>query len=241
MIITGIVKVNPIKIKGQIKQTVASSGEEYQKGYNDGYAKAESGNPFYYATTLNNILSGIVFPENYEVVIKVKKAPTSSSYTLHQASGFRSTKWISEDNTNLIQFNHSHRNSLYTSILERVDLTEYNTHFTTIQEAFRGQTKLKSILGVFDVSNCKTVSSLSNAFMECSALEDVEFASGTINVNISFSACKNLTAKSIQSIIDGLADLTGQTGQTVDFHSDIISKLTDEQWQQIYNKNWSAV
>jgi hypothetical protein len=214
-----------------------SGGEgDYEQGYNDGYAKAESENPFYYATTLYNALSGIVFPENYEVVIKVKKAPTSSAYTLHQASGFRSTKWISEDNTNLIEFNHSHRNTLYNSILERVDLTEYNTHFTTIREAFRGQTKLKSILGVFDVSHCETVNSLTNAFMECNSLEDVEFASGTIKVNISFSACEKLTAKSIQSIIDGLA--TVETAQTLTLHANL--KILQSQVDSANAKGWTV-
>lgn len=182
----------------------------YNEGYTEGYTKAESTNPFYYATSLNNICGGAIFPENYEAIIKVKKAPKNSDYIYHQATGYKSSKLISEDNTNVIAFNHSHRVTAYTPTLELVDLTEYSKKFSSLAEAFRGQKKLKSVLGALDLSECTNVT---NVFFECSALEDVEFVPNTVKISIMFTSCSKLTKASITSIINGLA--TDTSGNTV--------------------------
>ena len=44
----------------------------------------------------------------------------------------------------------------------------------------------------------------------------------------------------LQSIINGLADLTGQTSHTITFHSTVTKKLTDEQKQIISQKGWKS-
>jgi hypothetical protein len=62
--------------------------------------------------------------------------------------------------------------------------------------------------------------------------------SGTIGKTISFAQSKKLSDASIQSIIDALADLTGQTALKVSFHSDTILKLTEDQIATISAKNW---
>ena len=77
-------------------------------------------------------------------------------------------------------------------------------------------------------------------FAGSNGLKEVRFAKGCIKLSLSFASCPFLSDETIQSIIDGLADLTGGTMQELDFHSDIVNKLTEEQWLQIYNKNWSV-
>lgn len=77
----------------------------------------------------------------------------------------------------------------------------------------------------------------SSTFYGCSALEEIAF-DGVIGHSINFFNCKNLTAESIQSIIDALADLTGGTAQTLTLPSNIVDTLTDEQWSIILSKNW---
>ena len=131
---------------------------------------------YYYATTLNNLFAGAVFPENYEAVIKVKKAPTASSYIFHQCHNLKSAKLISEDNTNIISLYSSFRNTVATPTLETVDLSEYNTRCKNVQETFRGLKKLKSILGTLDLSECVTADTVSNIIYECLALEDIRIA-----------------------------------------------------------------
>ena len=62
---------------------------------------------------------------------------------------------------------------------------------------------------------------------------------GTVTKSINLSRCEKLTAASIQSIIDYLADLTGQTAQTLTFHATVGGKLTTEQKTTISAKNWT--
>lgn len=76
-------------------------------------------------------------------------------------------------------------------------------------------------------------------FHYLSNLEYIRFVPGTVKCNLAISSSNKLSDASIQSIIDGLADLTGQTAQKVSFHTDIILKLTEEQIVTIGNKNWT--
>ena len=62
---------------------------------------------------------------------------------------------------------------------------------------------------------------------------------GEITKDFSLGRCSKLSAESVQSVIDHLADLTGQTAQTVTFHSTVANRLTEEQTNAILNKNWN--
>lgn len=99
---------------------------------------------------------------------------------------------------------------------------------------FRTCTKLKSIIGVLDFSSATNVT---NAFLNSANLEDVTFAPNTLSLSISLSHSGVLTSESVQSIIDGLA--TVETAQNLTLHTNIVSKLTDEQMIQIADKNWN--
>ena len=82
----------------------------------------------------------------------------------------------------------------------------------------------------------------SGAFFAYSApnLQEVRFVAGTIKLATSFSSCQSFSAETIQSIVDGLVDLTGQTSQKVQFHSTVLAKLTEEQINTITAKNWTT-
>jgi hypothetical protein len=99
-------------------------------------------------------------------------------------------------------------------------------------------------------SNCKNLKTVKKlivsenveydrTFQNSSSLENIIFE-GVIGKTISFAWSSKLSDASIQNIIDCLADLTGQTTQTLDFHSDIVAKLTTEQMDEIFLKNWSV-
>lgn len=72
-----------------------------------------------------------------------------------------------------------------------------------------------------------------------SALRELRVAPNTIKTNINFQNDGELSGETIQSIIDGLVDLTGQTSKKVTFHSKVLSRLTDEQINTIGAKNWT--
>ena len=76
------------------------------------------------------------------------------------------------------------------------------------------------------------------AFMYCYALKNFK-CTGTIGKTFIISSSSGLTDESVQNIIDCLADLTGQTTQTLTFHADVKAKLTDEQIASITSKNWT--
>ena len=73
------------------------------------------------------------------------------------------------------------------------------------------------------------------------SLVNVRFVANTIKLSIAFAQSDNLSTETIQSIIDGLADLTGGTAQTLTLHSTVGSKLTDTQKATITAKNWTLV
>lgn len=105
-----------------------------------------------------------------------------------------------------------------------------------MQKTFISCTKLKEIKGTLDVSR---VVSFISVFDGCVALEEVRFLEGNIFKSISFSNCSLISGESIQSIIDGLADLTDSDTQTLTLHATVKSKLTETQIAQITSKNWT--
>ena len=89
--------------------------------------------------------------------------------------------------------------------------------------------------------NLSSAINVNNIFSYCTALKEVRFAANTIKISITFAQCDELSTATIQSIIDGLADLTGGTAQTLTLHADVGAKLTDEQKASITAKNWTLV
>ena len=97
---------------------------------------------------------------------------------------------------------------------------------------FDGDTSLETIKTIDGTAS----QGFSSTFLNCSALKNIEITQGTIKLNISFGDSPLLTDVSIQNIIDGLATVTSQ--QTLTLHTDVESKLTDEQKSAIASKNW---
>ena len=71
-------------------------------------------------------------------------------------------------------------------------------------------------------------------------LTEIRFE-GTIGSNLRLEWSTELSNESVQSIIDHLKDLTGETAKTLKFHATIGAKLTDEQKATITAKNWTLV
>lgn len=101
---------------------------------------------------------------------------------------------------------------------------------------FMDCTKLKTIpyIGFFGVT------STGSFFIRCNELENITVG-GEVASAIGFHYCPKLTNESVQSIIDHLADLTGQSAKTIRFHATVGGNLTDEQKATITAKNWTLV
>lgn len=223
-----------------IAEKLAQIAENEQKVYNAGYekGKVEGGSqgfdPWYYVRSSQTTFMGVTFPENTSLVFRFQAVPNLSEYSMYQTfkdcSGLKSIKIISDD----LDTSWTANQTFYGSKdLEVIDLTECSRNIKgSFQHTFN-TVKLKSILGALDISQITYV----NSPFSGPALEDVEFVPNSIKMSISFRS-GNLTMASVESIINGLADLTGDTSQTLGL--DLWGKnLTDDQKARITAKNWT--
>lgn len=77
-----------------------------------------------------------------------------------------------------------------------------------------------------------------SSFYGCANLENIIFV-GEIGKSLNIASSPKLSDASIQSIIDCLVDLTGETAQVLTFYADVKAKLTEAQIAQITSKNWT--
>lgn len=113
-----------------------------------------------------------------------------------------------------------------------VEFDQDTSKVTSFYHMFDGDTSLETIKTIDGTAS----QGFADTFKNCSALKNIEITPGTINLNISFGNSPLLTAASIQNIINGLATVTSQ--RTLTLHTDVKSKLTDEQKSAIASKNW---
>lgn len=86
-----------------------------------------------------------------------------------------------------------------------------------------------------DLSACTNISGM---FGNCNNLIKVRFAPNSIKISISFKDSQLLSDETTQSIMDGLADLTGGTAQTLTLHKDL--KILQSQVDSANAKGWTV-
>ncbi|MEE0840040.1 MAG: hypothetical protein U0L72_05750, partial [Acutalibacteraceae bacterium] len=155
--------------------------------------------PLYYAKKLDYLWNGVVFPENYEMSVRLKEISTID-YAFMESKNLKSVKLICDTPDTVISASGVFREC---SQLELVDLTEFNRKFNNIHFCFYRAYNLKTIIGALDVSEC---TSFPNSTFSASALETIEFVPNTIKANIWFNNAPKLTHDSLMSIINGLKD-----------------------------------
>ena len=122
--------------------------------------------------------------------------------------------------------------------LEHLTLNVNTSEVTTWHYAFASLNVLKVIDGQ-PLNFTKATNT--ESFRGLALLEEVRFVKNSFYKTISFAQCPKISNDTIQSIIDGLADLTGGTAQTLTLHAKVGGKLTDEQKASITAKNWTLV
>lgn len=102
---------------------------------------------------------------------------------------------------------------------------------------FNGRGSLEEIIGELDLSKITSANVQNNPFNGCTSLVEVRFTKESIKYNLSFTQSSQLSDESIQSILDGLANVTET--RTLTLHSEVYAKLTEEQKQSATNKGWT--
>lgn len=219
------------RVKKKLKAIAENMPLVYEAG------KAEGGdNPLYYARQLKTLFIGADFPKDYELILKFKNTPITFDQMFFNANCPEKIKIITENLTNSTDFQNAFRITSAPPNLISLDLGDLGV-LKNMFQCFDGQKVLKTVVGKLNLTGCTGEIATTNMFRNCSSLADIEFAEGTIPVSISFANSPLLSEASVQSIIDGLAELTGNTKQTVTFNADVV--ITDGQKATINGKNWS--
>lgn len=107
---------------------------------------------------------------------------------------------------------------------------------TRITLGFNGRYSLQTIVGELDFSECEPTQQ-QNPFNGCTSLIEVRFTPESIKQNLAFTQSSQLSDESIQSILDGLANVS--TTRTLSLNSEVYAKLTEEQKQSATDKGWT--
>ena len=216
-----------------IAEKLQAIAENEQKVYQAGYTKGQLEGDAAFVLGLNdNAFYGVEFPQDYDLVVNVRYI-YSIGYAFYKTTGLKSIKFTGGDGAISCEWSSTFRETS----AEVIDVSGLPTKPRSLDNTFYKATNLKRIVGALDCSMVTMYNS--DCFSQCSMLEDVSFVPGTIVLGIKFSSCPLLSDASIESIINGLADLTGTTSQKVYFHSTVLNKLTTEQCQRMTDKNWT--
>lgn len=208
---------------------------DYERGYAEGYA--EGRDIWNYVRSIAGAFQNNTFPTGTNFVLNIPNlspSPNAGSfnYTFRSATGLES---ITLKCTIRGVAMNAHGAFARCSDLKFLDLSEFNTTFGPSTDVFYGCTSLEEIRG--EIENTTTNWTL--WFTKCEKLREVRFKPNSIKGQINLVECSLLSAESVQSIVDGLADMTGGTSYKLPLHADVKAKLTEEQLATIAAKNWT--
>ena len=207
----------------------------YERGYAKGYA--EGRDIWNYVRSIGGAFQNNTFPAGTDLVLDIPNLILSVNegnlnYTFRSTTGLES---ITLKCTTRGVAMHAHGAFSRCSDLKFLDLSEFNTTFGVSTDVFYSCTSLEEIRG--EIENTTTNWTL--WFASCVKLREVRFKANSIKGAFTIAQSPLLSVESVQSIVDGLADMTGGTSYKLTLHADVKAKLTEEQLSTIAAKNWT--
>lgn len=108
---------------------------------------------------------------------------------------------------------------------------------TSFQYMFYNQKFLENITGEIDFTKISSATNINLMFYACNNLKEVRFTKESLKYNLQMAQSGSLSLESLQSIIDGLGNVT--TTSTLSLNSTAYNKLTEEQKQSATDKGWT--
>lgn len=174
----------------------------------------------------------VVFPEGYESIIDAPNCTNTEQMYAATSGVGKIVALIGYADGVTTRWKQTFRNTKASIIdVRKCDFSKATNLEWTFSSA-----DIKEILGEIDMSATKTIP-CDNTFNYV-MLKEVRFKKETIYNSLNIPS-RSLSNESIQSIIDGLADLTGETAKIITLSADVKAKLTDEQITTITSKNWT--
>lgn len=221
---------------GGADTTVTDAVDTLIAGFGQGGGGGSGTDVASYLKDLQFSFTGVDFTGNPNVVLSLLNVPRSCANAFNDSTGVETIALKSPAGSTAGSTMFSNCSA------KMIDLTDFKIQFTTCNNMFSLCRQLTEIKGELDLSLCTNVSNMfRDAGRETIPLTEVRFKAGTIKLatNMSLNQADKLSDASIQSIIDGLADLTGSTAQTLMLHATVGAKLTDAQKAAASAKNWT--
>lgn len=208
-----------------------TEGEEqgYSQGLTEGFDNGRE--LLLYATSLSSMFKKATFPENSKLTLNIPNCLDLNA-TFNQTKNIKELKLIS-NNEALMSFYFTFQDNI---MIEVIDISEFSPKIERFYSAFTGNANLVEIRGEIDLS--ETIDHTNN-FTYLGKLQEVRFKANTAKASFGFRDSSKLSNESVQSIINGLADLTGASAQTLTLHTTVKAKLTEAQIAAITSKNWN--
>lgn len=141
---------------------------------------------------------------------------------------------ISDSCSGFMNFMTANNNCI--GMIKEVEIIGNTSNVTNWLGAFNFRKTLEKITGDLDFSGS---TNFTNTFNQCISLKEIRIKPNTIKKSISFNGSAYLTLETLQSIIDGLVDMTGADSQVLKLHTNAKAKLTPVQIAIATNKNWT--
>ena len=157
----------------------------------------------------------------------------TSFYTLMNSANNTMVKSLTINCPNQItQANYmlARNNTYEMSPLERVVLNADTSKCTRFDYMFSRQQSLIEILGI-PLNLSSATNNLGGIFSMCQALVEVRFVQNTIKMDLNIGHSGNLSDASIDSLVNGFADMTGQNAIVLTVRKDVKARIeANEVW-----------
>ena len=169
-----------------------------------------------------------------DIILRLERSPSLDAmfYRAKTINAPKITVYIGDACTSMHQFVRGSTGEA--EGLKTIEIIGSTRNVQSFNSAFYWRVSLEEIVCELDFSSATTVVAM---FNYCSGLKKVRFKANTLSLSISFLQSPLLSTESIQSIVDGYKDMTGQTSPVLTLHPDVREKLTDTQIATLTSKN----
>ena len=182
---------------------------------------------FQYAHSMKQVFYNSIFPEGSEVSLCLDNA-TDISQLFQGTKGVTKITLTARESDNTINMGSTFYGS-DDSTLETIDLSGLKKKPHNVSHCFRACRNLKYIFGELDFSAVTSATYIGSVFLYCANLEEVRVKKGTLSISIQINAPQNLSDASIDSLVNGFADMTGQDAIVLTVHKDVKAKIEANQ------------
>ena len=123
------------------------------------------------------------------------------------------------------------------TVLEKIVFNCDFSQVTSFARWFRKQIKLKRIEGT--PISFEKATTIGGIFSYCNYLESFRVKPNTISADITLDTNYSLDKDTIQSIVEGLAEMPEGSDKTIKCTGSVKSRMTQEQKDEIARRNWT--